>query len=54
MVDILLSNREAILDALQDYRSELDGLTTLIKVGDEQGLRKSLAPIVKQRALMYR
>jgi prephenate dehydrogenase len=54
MVDILLSNREAILDALQDYRSELDGLTTLIKAADEQGLRKSLAPIVKQRAEMYR
>ena len=54
MVDILLTNREAILNALQDYRSELDGLTTLIKTGDEQELHRYLAPVVKQRAGMYR
>ncbi len=54
MLDILLTNREAILNALQDYRNELDGLTTLIETGDEQGLRKVLSPVVKQRAEMYR
>jgi len=54
MLDILLTNREAILNALQDYRSELDGITTLIKTGDEQGLHRYLVPIVKQRARMYR
>ena len=54
MLDILLTNREAILNALQDYRSGLDELTTLIKTGDEQGLHRYLAPVVKQRAGMYR
>ena len=54
MLDILLTNREAILNALQDYRNEFDGLTTLIETGDEQGLRKVLSPVVKQRAEMYR
>jgi prephenate dehydrogenase len=53
MVDILLTNRDAILNALQDYHTELDTLATLIQAGDEQGLRKSLAPVVRQRAAMY-
>jgi prephenate dehydrogenase len=44
MVDILLTNRAAILEALAGYRRELDGLAQLIEAGDADGLRAALAP----------
>jgi prephenate dehydrogenase len=54
MIDILLTNRKAILDALKDYRVELDALTTLVESGDEEALRAALAPVQQQRARLFK
>jgi prephenate dehydrogenase len=54
MLDILLTNRAAILDALKSYRAELDALTALIEASDEQGLRSALTPAQEQRAKMFK
>jgi prephenate dehydrogenase len=54
MIDILLTNQEAILDALKDYRAELDALTTLVESGDEEALRAALAPVQQQRARLFK
>lgn len=54
MVDILLTNREAILDTLKDYQAELDMLTNLIDSGDKRGLCTALAPGLRQRAAMFK
>jgi prephenate dehydrogenase len=53
MIDILLTNRAAILAALDGYRAELDTLTALVAAGDEAGLRAVLAPSQQQRAGMF-
>ena len=50
MVDILLTNRAAILDALGSYRTELDWFITLIDAADPDALRAALAPLAAHRA----
>jgi prephenate dehydrogenase len=42
MLDVLLSNRENVLEALERFRGELDALETALRQGDEAGLRASL------------
>jgi prephenate dehydrogenase len=54
MLDILLTNRTAILDALKDYRVALDTFTRLIESTDEQGLREILSLVQRQRSSMFR
>lgn len=54
MIDILLTNREAILDTLAHFRSELDSLTLAIQSGDADKLRAALAAAQEQRSGMYR
>jgi prephenate dehydrogenase len=54
MTDILLTNRNQILDALALYRGELDSLETAIRQGDADGVRAALAPAQAQRSELFR
>jgi prephenate dehydrogenase len=53
MVDILLTNRAAILDALRRYRAELDTLVELIDAADPDALRAALTPAQAERAKLF-
>ncbi|MGH2521143.1 MAG: prephenate dehydrogenase [Anaerolineales bacterium] len=54
MIDILLTNRSAILDALSRYRTELDSLIMLIDEGNPDALRAALVPAQVRRADLYK
>jgi prephenate dehydrogenase len=54
MMDILLTNRAAILESLRKYRAELDGLVSLLESGDENGLRAALEPAQQKRAQLFK
>jgi prephenate dehydrogenase len=54
MIDILLTNREPILEALKDYRADLDTLAALLESNDEDGLRTMLEPVQQKRALLFK
>jgi prephenate dehydrogenase len=43
MLDILLTNREAVLGALNDCDAHMHALARLLEAGDEEGLRTMLA-----------
>jgi prephenate dehydrogenase len=43
MLDILLTNREAVLKALRDCDAQVHVLARLLEAGDEEGLRAMLA-----------
>jgi len=52
MMDILLTNRAAVLDALRCYRIELDLLMGAVEAGEEGPLQDALLPAQRQRAQM--
>ena len=54
MIDILLTNRTAIIHSLKDYRAELDGLVSLLESGDEDRLRTALEPAQQKRAQLFK
>jgi prephenate dehydrogenase len=54
MLDILLTNRPAVLRALAGYRAELETLTHLIEQGDAEALRAALEPAQAKRAAMFK
>lgn len=54
MTDILLTNREAVLSALQAYRTELDGLEAAIRQGQPEPIRAALAPAQAKRAQLFK
>ena len=54
MLDILLTNRASILDALKSYRAEMDALTTLVESGDEEALRTALTVSQQKRAQLFK
>jgi prephenate dehydrogenase len=54
MMDILLTNRIAILQSLKDYRAELDDLVSLLESGDEDRLRTALEPAQQKRAQLFK
>lgn len=54
MTDILLTNRNEILEALAQYRGELESLESAIRQGDAEGVRAALAPAQAQRAELFR
>ena len=54
MLDILLTNREAILGALKEYRSELEKFTALVESADENALRAALSQAQQRRASLFR
>ncbi len=49
MVDILLTNREAVLEAFRSCESRLHALAHLIAAGDEPGIEAALGEIRKER-----
>ena len=50
MLDVLLSNRENVLEAARRFRRELDTLETALRQGDEGALRESLERSVQRHA----
>jgi len=50
IVDILLTNRGAVLEALTRYRAEIDSLLALVSSADAETLRATLEPAQAQRA----
>ncbi len=54
MIDILLTNRPAILDALSRYRAGLDALIAALDAADPDALRAVLAPAQAQRAELFK
>lgn len=53
MLDVLLTNREEILEALNTYRANVRKLAQLIASGEEEDLREALATIRALRQEMY-
>ena len=54
MLNILLTNRESVLDALKNYRVELDVLTALVELGDEEKLKAALVPGQQKRSQLFK
>jgi prephenate dehydrogenase len=52
MLDILLTNREPVLEALEDSARQLRDLARLVDSGDEGGLRDALAAVRARRTEM--
>jgi len=53
MADIILTNRNEILGALQEYSSHLSELGRLVKDGDEQEIRQTLSYAREKRMEMF-
>jgi prephenate dehydrogenase len=53
MSDIILTNRNEILGALQEYSSHLSELGQLVKDGDEQEIRQALSYAREKRMEMF-
>ena len=53
MLDILLTNREAVARALTGYRAELEALARLIDQGDAAALRAALEPARVKRLELF-
>jgi prephenate dehydrogenase len=53
MLDILLTNREAVARALAGYRAELEALARLIDQGDAAALRAALEPAQAKRSELF-
>jgi len=54
MTDTLLTNRSAILNALAQFKSELDSLTAAIDSGDPDVLRSALESAQRKRSDMFK
>jgi prephenate dehydrogenase len=53
MLDILLTNREQVLAAVQVYQAQLSSLVRSLEAGDENRLRESLGFIRQKRREMF-
>jgi prephenate dehydrogenase len=53
MLDILLTNREAVARALAGYRAELERLARLIDQGEAEALRAALEPARAKRLELF-
>ena len=53
MLNILLTNRQSVLDALKNYRVELDALTALVEAADEETLKAALVPGQQKRSKLF-
>ncbi len=53
MVDILMTNREKVLHAVDVYRAKLRDLARLVETSDEKDLRAALSAIRDERIRMY-
>ena len=50
MLDILLTNREAVLEALDTFDAQLRRLAGLVEAGEEEELRRALVDVRERRA----
>lgn len=53
MIDILLTNREEVLKALNTFETQLRILTRLVQAGDEEEMRAMLSHICEERVRMF-
>lgn len=53
MLDILLTNQDAVLDMLAQFGSQLDALADAIGAGDESRLRAALDAAAQQRTALF-
>jgi prephenate dehydrogenase len=53
MTDILLTNRERVLDAVGTYQEQLRHLAHLVETGDEAVMRATLSTIREKRREMF-
>jgi prephenate dehydrogenase len=53
MIDILLTNRAAVLDTLAAYRTELDAFTNLVAAGDPAALQTFLEVAQRRRRQLF-
>jgi prephenate dehydrogenase len=53
MLDILLTNREEVLKALDFYQTQLHDLARLVESGDEDDMRIILSAIRERRLEMF-
>jgi prephenate dehydrogenase len=54
MIDILLTNRAAVLDSLSRFRAELEALTAAIESGDPAVLRAALESAQRKRSEVFK
>ena len=52
MLDVLQTNRDFVLEAVQSFRNELDRLENYLRQGDRLGLQELLIHSTRQRALL--
>jgi len=53
MLDILLTNREEVLNALESFRAQLRNLDRLVEAADEEELRAALSRLREKRKEMF-
>jgi prephenate dehydrogenase len=53
MLDILMTNREAVLQSVEAFQGQLEVLAGLVAAGDEQALRATLGAIRGERMRMF-
>jgi prephenate dehydrogenase len=53
MMDILLTNRDEVLKALDTYQAKLGDLTRLVAKGDEEEMRAALSAVRDERMQMF-
>jgi len=53
MTDILLTNQEPVLGAIETFQEQIDQLRRLLEQGDEEALRSALEAIRDERLRMY-
>ena len=53
MLDILMTNREAVLQSAAAFQGQLGTLARLLEAGDEEALRTNLAAIRSERMRMF-
>jgi prephenate dehydrogenase len=54
MLDILLTNRQAVGETLSHFAHQLNTIADLLEAGDEEGLRSSMEQVRKRREGMFR
>jgi prephenate dehydrogenase len=53
MTDILLTNREPVLGAIETFQEQIDRLRRMLQAGDDEAMRSALKAIRNERLRMY-
>jgi len=54
MLDILLTNRQAVGETLSRFAHQLNAIADLLEADDEEGLRSLMGRVQKRRERMFR